>query len=106
MTQTQVNGGLNAYWEMPYRSGARLTVANLGPEPALLFYQIDYELTDVPTICGTGTEDYFGGAWNFDVPGQGYTAYTTPYLGLPQIIRPKPAHGPAPDFDPDRLEVV
>jgi Protein of unknown function (DUF2961) len=21
-----------------------------------------------PTICGTGTEDYFGGAWNFDVP--------------------------------------
>ena len=41
-----------------------------------------------PTICGTGTEDYFGGAWNFDVPGQGYTAYTTPYLGLPQILKP------------------
>ncbi|MBA3905889.1 MAG: DUF2961 domain-containing protein, partial [Pseudonocardiales bacterium] len=41
-----------------------------------------------PTICGTGTEDYFGGAWNFDVPGQGYSAYSTPYLGLHQIIRP------------------
>lgn len=41
-----------------------------------------------PTIAGTGTEDYFGGAWNFEVPGQGYTAYTTPYLGLHQIIRP------------------
>jgi hypothetical protein len=41
-----------------------------------------------PTICGTGTEDYVGGAWNFDVPGQGYTAYSTPYLGLHQIIRP------------------
>ncbi|MBS6415492.1 MAG: DUF2961 domain-containing protein [Corynebacteriales bacterium] len=41
-----------------------------------------------PTICGTGTEDYFGGAWNFDVPGEGYTPYSTPYLGLPQIIRP------------------
>jgi hypothetical protein len=41
-----------------------------------------------PTICGTGTEDYFGGAWNFDVPGQGYTPYTTPYLGLHQIITP------------------
>lgn len=40
-----------------------------------------------PTICGTGTEDYFGGAWNFDVPGQGYTTYTTPYLGLPQVLR-------------------
>jgi hypothetical protein len=43
---------------------------------------------EYPTICGTGTEDYFGGAWNFDVPGQGYTAYTTPYLGLHQIITP------------------
>jgi D-arabinan exo alpha-(1,3)/(1,5)-arabinofuranosidase (non-reducing end) len=41
-----------------------------------------------PTICGTGTEDYFGGAWNFDVPGQGYTPYSTPHLGLHQIIRP------------------
>jgi hypothetical protein len=41
-----------------------------------------------PTICGTGTEDYFGGAWNFDVPGQGYTAYSTPYLGLHQVLRP------------------
>jgi hypothetical protein len=28
---------------------------------------------DHPTICGTGTEDYFGGAWDYDVPGRGYT---------------------------------
>ena len=41
-----------------------------------------------PTICGTGTEDYFGGAWNFDVPGNGYTAYSTPFLGLHQILKP------------------
>lgn len=41
-----------------------------------------------PTICGTGTEDYFGGAWNFDVPEQGYTPFTTPYLGLHQILSP------------------
>ena len=41
-----------------------------------------------PTICGTGTEDYFGGAWNFDVPGEGYTAFSTPYLGMPQVLRP------------------
>ena len=40
------------------------------------------------TIVGTGTEDYFGGAWDFSVPGQGYTEFTTPYLGLHQIIRP------------------
>ena len=43
---------------------------------------------EFPTICGTGTEDYFGGAWNFDVPGRGYTSYSTPYLGLHQILRP------------------
>lgn len=43
---------------------------------------------EYPTICGTGTEDYFGGAWNFDVPGQGYTEFSTPYLGMPQVIRP------------------
>jgi Protein of unknown function (DUF2961) len=43
---------------------------------------------DHPTICGTGTEDYFGGAWNFDVPGAGYTPYTGAYLGLHQVLRP------------------
>ncbi|MBR7184115.1 MAG: DUF2961 domain-containing protein [Clostridia bacterium] len=46
------------------------------------------EDTDYPTICGTGTEDYICGAYNFDVPGQGYTAFSTAYSGLPQIIRP------------------
>ena len=43
---------------------------------------------DYPTICGTGTEDYFGGAWCFDIPGRGYVEYSTPYLGMPQVIRP------------------
>jgi len=43
---------------------------------------------EFPTICGTGTEDYFCGAYNFDVPGEGYTAFSTAYSGLPQIIRP------------------
>lgn len=147
------NGGFNSYWEMPFRSGARITVENTGADDAVLYYQVTYSLTDLPedlgyfhaqwrrsnplpyqevhtildgvqgsghyvgtyvawgvnsngwwgegelkffldgdqeypTICGTGTEDYFGGAWNFDVPGQGYTAFTTPFLGLNQIIRP------------------
>ncbi|WP_193636216.1 glycoside hydrolase family 172 protein [Brachybacterium subflavum] len=41
-----------------------------------------------PTINGTGTEDYFGGAWDFHVPSEGYQAFSTPYLGLHQIIRP------------------
>ena len=42
---------------------------------------------EFPTICGTGTEDYFGGAYNWDVDGQ-YTAYTTPFMGMHQVIRP------------------
>jgi hypothetical protein len=40
-----------------------------------------------PTICGTGTEDYFCGSYNFDVGGT-YKEYSTAYAGLPQIIRP------------------
>ena len=32
---------------------------------------------EFPTICGTGTEDYFGGAWGF---GQNFSA---PFLGYP-----------------------
>jgi len=40
-----------------------------------------------PTICGTGTEDYFGGAYNWDVGGQ-YVAYSTPFLGMHQVLRP------------------
>lgn len=45
---------------------------------------------DYPTICGTGTEDYFGGAWNFDIGKEngGYMPFSTPYLGMPQVIRP------------------
>lgn len=46
---------------------------------------------EYPTICGTGTEDYFGGAYNFDLDGQ-YTIYTTPYLGMHQVLRPDGAY--------------
>ncbi|MGE5598552.1 MAG: glycoside hydrolase family 172 protein [Bacteroidota bacterium] len=146
-------GGMNAYWEMPFRRSARLTVENLGDEPVVLYYQIDYVLTEVPadlaylhaqwrrdnplpykqphvilegvegrghyigtylawgvknngwwgegeikfyldgdrefpTICGTGTEDYFGGAWNFEHPKGEYGLYSTSFLGLPQVIKP------------------
>ena len=35
---------------------------------------------EFPTICGTGTEDYFCGSYNFDVDGQ-YVEFTTPYAG-------------------------
>ena len=43
---------------------------------------------EFPTICGTGTEDYFGGAWNWEYPKGEYGVYSTPFLGLPQVIKP------------------
>lgn len=146
-------GGMNSYWPMPFRRSARITIENLADEAAILYYQIDYSLTDVPedvayfhaewrrdnplkykevhtildgvkgqghyvgtyiawgvnnngwwgegevkfyldgdkdfpTICGTGTEDYFGGAWNFEHPKGEYGVFSTNFLGLPQVIKP------------------
>lgn len=58
---------------------------------------------EFPTICGTGTEDYFCGAFNFDPgiliqlfspqetaggPSSAYVEFTTPYAGLPQVLKP------------------
>ena len=48
-----------------------------------------------PTICGTGTEDYFCGSYDFDtrkkiadgVETSAYTEFCTPYSGLPQVVR-------------------
>jgi hypothetical protein len=156
---TNPGRAFNCYWEMPFRERARLTLTNLSDADIVVYYQINYALTDVPedcayfhaqfrranplpyrhvytildgvagrghyagtymawgsnnagwwgegeikffmdgdgefpTICGTGTEDYFGGAFCFD-PGiaergraSAYVEYTTPYCGLPQVIRP------------------
>ena len=43
-----------------------------------------------PTICGTGTEDYFCGSYDFEDPvtHDRYVEFTTPYAGLPQVITP------------------
>ncbi len=38
---------------------------------------------EFPTICGTGTEDYFCGAFNFDV--NGYKEFTTLYSGMYKV---------------------
>jgi len=43
--------------------------------------------TKFPTICGTGTEDYFCGSYDFDVNKQ-YVEYNTPYCGLSKVMRP------------------
>ena len=38
--------------------------------------------SEYPTYCGTGTEDYFGGAWGF-----GGETFTGPFLGYPLFLR-------------------
>ena len=44
---------------------------------------------EFPTICGTGTEDYFCGSYNFENQAtKQYQEFTTPYAGMPQVIRP------------------
>jgi len=165
------HGGFNSYWEMPFRQAARITIESLSDQEAILYYQIDYTLTQVPeeaayfhaqwrrsnplpdkevhtlldgiqgsghyvgsyiawgahnsgwwgegeikfyldgdeaypTICGTGTEDYFGGAWNFDVPEQGYTPFTTPFLGLNQVLRPDGLYRSQPRFGMYRWHIM
>ncbi len=151
-----VNPGsaFNCYWEMPFRKSCKITAENIADDDMVLYYQIDYTVTDIPadaayfhaqfrrvnplpykdvytivdgvkgwghyvgtymawgvnstgwwgegeikfyldgdkdfpTICGTGTEDYFCGSYNFEnrVTKQ-YQEFTTPYAGLPQVIRP------------------
>ena len=68
---------------------------------------------EFPTICGTGTEDYFGGAYDWDVDGQ-YVTYTTPFRGhapgaaarrpvsVPDALRHVPLAHPRPDPLPAR----
>lgn len=157
-----VNPGsaFNCYWPMPFRKRCRITMENIADEDMVLYYQIDYVLTEVPqdaayfhaqfrrtnplpykqdyvlteeikgkghyvgtylawgvnsngwwgegeikffmdgddkfpTICGTGTEDYFCGSYDFDtrtknaagVETVDYTPFCTPYAGLHQVVR-------------------
>lgn len=157
-----VNPGsaFNCYWPMPFRKKCRITLENIAAEDMILYYQVDYILTDVPadaayfhaqfrrtnplpykqdyvlvdnikgkghyvgtymawgvhnngwwgegeikffmdgddrfpSICGTGTEDYFCGSYDFDTRKKNaagvdlvnYTEFNTPYAGLPQVIR-------------------
>jgi len=45
--------------------------------------------TDFATIVGTGTEDYFCGSYNFENrETRQYQEFSTPYTGMPLVIRP------------------
>jgi hypothetical protein len=152
-----VNPGsaFNCYWPMPFHKKCRITMENLDKQDMVLYYQVDYILTEVPkdagyfhaqyrrveanpykhdyvildsvkgkgqyvgtymayesrnngwwgegeikfyldgdgafpTICGTGTEDYFCGSYDFDSEKNGvsgYTEFSGPYTGLAQVIK-------------------
>ena len=45
-----VNPGsaFNCYWEMPFRKRCRMTMTNLADESMVLYYQVNYTLTEVP----------------------------------------------------------
>jgi hypothetical protein len=45
-----VNPGsaFNSYWQMPFRKKARITMENIDEKDMVLYYQVDYTLTDVP----------------------------------------------------------
>ncbi|MDF2543427.1 MAG: hypothetical protein K0S47_3145 [Herbinix sp.] len=56
-------------------------------EGEIKFYLDDDK--EFPTICGTGTEDYFCGSYNFENRDtRQYQEFSTPYSGLHQVIRP------------------
>jgi len=44
--------GFNCYWPMPFRKKCRITMENINDEDMVLYYQVDYTLTDVPKDAG------------------------------------------------------
>ena len=54
---------------------------------------------EFPTICGTGTEDYFCGAYNFENhETHRYQTFSTPYTGLAQVLPPDRIYVPGQRF--------
>ena len=54
--------------------------------------ELDFSLDgdrEYPTICGTGTEDYFCGSYDFEDPftHDRYLSFTTPYAGFYEVKR-------------------
>jgi D-arabinan exo alpha-(1,3)/(1,5)-arabinofuranosidase (non-reducing end) len=39
--------GLNCFWEMPFRHACRITLENVSPDQARIYYQVNYELAEV-----------------------------------------------------------
>ncbi len=49
-----VNPGsaFNSYWAMPFKKKCRITLQNINTEKMVLYYQVDYSLTNVPADAG------------------------------------------------------
>lgn len=58
-----VHGGLNSYWPMPFRRRAVLSLENLSSEAAVVYYQVDYTVEDVP-----GNAAYLQAEWRRSWP--------------------------------------
>ncbi|MBI5381351.1 MAG: DUF2961 domain-containing protein [Opitutae bacterium] len=68
---------------------------------------------DWPTICGTGTEDYFCGSYNFETRStvenrtvKKYQVFSGPYAGLAQVLPPDTAYIPPQRFSLYRWHIV
>lgn len=68
-----VNPGsaFNCYWEMPFRKHCRMTVENIADEDMVLYYQVNYTLTEVPDDAA-----YFHAQWRRTNPLEYKTDYT------------------------------
>ncbi len=157
---------------MPFHKKAKITLENLDEREMVLYYQINYTLTEVPadaacfhaqfrrvnklpyksvytildgvrgrgqfvgtylawevhspgwwgegeikffldgdkefpTICGTGTEDYFCGSYNFENrETKRYQTFSTPYSGLAQVLPPDAIYLPGQRFGLYRWHVA
>ena len=60
-----------------------------------------------PTVCGTGTEDYFCGSYNFENrETKKYQAFSTPHSGLAQVLPPDAVYVPGQRFGLYRWHVA
>lgn len=56
----------NSYWKMPFRKSAKITMENLAEDPMILYYQVDYTLTEVAP-----DEGYFHAQYRRSNPTEG-----------------------------------
>jgi hypothetical protein len=62
---------------------------------------------EYPTICGTGTEDYFCGSYDFENKDtKQYQEFLTPYAGLSHVVKPDGVYASQQRFSMYRWHIV